>query len=493
MENDVFQIYEDIKSRTNGEIYIGVVGPVRTGKSTFIKNFMEALILPNIRDSNEKNRTIDELPQSGMGKTITTTEPKFIPKDAIEVDFAPNQSAKVRLIDCVGFMVNGVNGHLENDKERMVKTPWSDTEIPFSQAAHIGTKKVITDHSTIGLVITTDGSITEIPRENYISAEDETINELKKYNKPFIVLVNSSKPYSDDAKNVANEIMEKHGVYAMPVNCLQLKKNDINKVMEKILSVFPISQIEFSYPLWCRMLKRDDPLMTDIIGCAREILSQLSIINDASTYSYEKKDDYIDRITIDSINLKDGNIHVSFGIDNKYYYSSLSEMTGVEIENEYQLITMIKELSALKETMVNISDAFEKVQASGYSVMSMLEDDISIDKPELIKHGNKYGIKIKSTATSIHMIKAPIETEIAPIVGTMEQAQDLIDYINQTSETDEDGIWNTNIFGKSVKQLVYEGIELKINKINNETREKMQQTLCKIVNESNGGVICIIL
>lgn len=497
MDNEMFQVYNDINSRTGGEYYIGVVGPVRTGKSTFIKNFMENLVIPQITDENEKKRAIDELPQSGAGHTITTTEPKFIPKEAVNISFSPNQSAKVRLIDCVGFMIDGVSGHLEDDHERMVKTPWSAREIPFSKAAAIGTGKVINSHSTLGLVITTDGSISDIPRSNYIEAEDLTINELKKTHKPFMVIVNSTKPYSKEALEVVDEIAAKHNVVVMARNCLQLKKSDINDIMKKILSVFPVSQINFSYPLWCKLLSNTHPIMESILTLARGIVNDTVIINDVQKIDSDfEENEFINSVKIDSIDLKNGNVSISLVLNPSLYYKTLSEMTGLSITNDYQLISILKDLSALEGSLKAQGEAMQKVQSTGYAVMSPSKDDIYVYEPELIKNGNKYGIKIKATATSIHMIKAPIETEIAPIVGTMEQAKDLIDYINNANNNPDSGaggIWNTNIFGKSVEQLINEGIDFKINKMSDETREKMQQTLKKIVNESTGGVICIII
>ena len=485
----IYKIYDDIKEKTNGEIYIGVVGPVRTGKSTFIKNFMDTLVIPQITDVNDKKRTIDELPQSGDGKTITTTEPKFIPKDAVNINFAPNKSVKIRLIDCVGFMVDGVSGHMENDRERMVKTPWSEKEIPFSQAALIGTNKVICDHSTIGLVITTDGSISDIPRQNYIEAEERTINELKKCNKPFLVLLNSTKPYSEETTNLAKEIATKHNVTVLPINCLQLKKNDINTILEKIISEFPISHINFTLPSWTCMLSDDNEIYQNIISTAKNILNDYVLIHDANEDTLDKyKNEYINKIILCNLNLKDGSVDILFDIDNTYYYTMLSELTGIKITNDYQLIKIIQELSKLKETMELLSESYERVKASGYSIIIPDKKDMVIDNPEIIKHGNKYGIKINATASSIHMIKTPITTEIAPIVGTSEQAEDLIKYINEN-----DGLWNANIFGKSVEQLVEEGINLKINNLSDDTKEKMQDALRKIVNESNGGVICIII
>lgn len=489
-----FKVYDDIQYRTDGQIYIGVVGPVRTGKSTFIKGFMDNLIIPGIKNENDKKRAIDELPQSGTGKTITTTEPKFIPNEAVKIELAPKQNAYVRLIDCVGFMVDGATGHMENDKERMVKTPWSETEIPFSKAAAIGTKKVICDHSTIGLVVTCDGTITELDRSSYIEAEKRTIEELKKYNKPFVVILNSKKPYSEEAKKIAKEISDEHNVVVVPVNCLQLKKSDISMILDKVLSVFPVKQIEYRLPVWTMMLDNDNSLKVELITTARELLSGIVRMKDVdSVYTYDNNGSDISKIIVDDINIRNGTIKLTIDVDEKCYYKMLSDMTGILIENDYKLIKTIRELSALKSTMDILSESYSNVLATGYAVMTPKKEDIVIDKPELIKHGNKYGIKIKATASSIHLIKAPIESEIAPIVGTMEQANDLIEYINEASENDENGLWETNIFGKSVEQLIGEGIDLKIKKMGDATKEKMQDTLKKIVNESSGGVICIII
>ena len=446
MENyaiNTYDLYNDIKNRTGGEIYIGVLGPVRTGKSTFIKRFMEEMVLPYMEDEHAKNRAQDELPQSAGGKTITTTEPKFIPNEAASVVLNGDIPVSVRLIDCVGYMVEGAAGHMEEDMERMVKTPWFDYEIPFTQAAEIGTDKVMNDHSTIGLVVTTDGSFGEIPRGNYLEAEEKTILALKKLRKPFLVLVNSQKPYSEEAKRVAAEIMEKYGVSAVTVNCEQLKKEDIHMLLENVLYEFPIASMEFYMPKWVEMLTVDNRMKQDIITQVRTLMQDYSSIRDVLKKPVELSSEYIKRCKTDAVSLSDGIIRVTLDVEESYYYEMLTDMVGEPIADEYQLISKLKNFAAMKHEYAKVLDAVNMVRIKGYGVVTPDKDEISLEKPELIKHGNKFGVKIKASSPSIHMIRANIETEIAPIVGTQEQANDLIGFINQADM--ERGIWDTKI------------------------------------------------
>lgn len=489
---NTFHLYKDIKARTNGEIYIGIVGPVRTGKSTFIKRFMDLLVLPNMEDEHARERTKDELPQSASGKTIMTTEPKFVPKEAAEIKLMDDVSVKVRLIDCVGYMVNGAAGHVENDEERQVKTPWFDHEIPFTKAASIGTKKVIHDHATIGIVITTDGSIGEIPRENYEEAERQTIQELQGIKKPFIVLVNSQKPFSEEAKQTVKKLQDTYHVSAMAVNCEQLREEDINHIMEQVLFEFPVSEIQFYIPKWVEMLPRDHKIKADLLGHIRKLLEEMEEIKDAAGGIEKPDSPYIEEMKIDGIEMDTGCVRVRIQIRESYYYEMLSELTGTQIQGQYELIGTMKELSALRREYENVKDAMESVKMKGYGVVNPGKDEISLDQPMIIKQGNKYGVKIRSEAPSIHMIRANIETEIAPIVGSEQQAQDLVQYINEAAKTEE-GIWGTNIFGKSIEELVMEGMHNKIAMINDESQVKLQDTMQKIVNDSNGGLVCIII
>ena len=487
-----YDLYNDIQSRCGGEIYIGVVGPVRTGKSTFIKRFMDLMVLPNMVESYEKERAVDELPQSAGGKTITTTEPKFIPKEAAKLSLGDGIEARVRLIDCVGYMVEGASGHMEDDAERMVKTPWYAEEIPFTQAAEIGTRKVINDHSTIGIVITCDGSFGDIPRENYLAAEERTIKELKKLKKPFVVILNTAKPYGEEAARQAREIENQYGVLVMPVNCEQLKKEDIHQILENILYEFPLTMIEFYMPKWVEMLPANHKMKVDLIGRVREIMQQYNCIRDVKNNPVTLEGPFIKKCKMDSIDMADGCIKVWLDVDDAYYYEMLSDMVGENIDNEYHLLSVLKEMARMKKEYVKVLHAIDSVRQKGYGVVTPERDEIRLDKPEVIRHGNKFGVKIRAESPSIHMIRANIETEISPIVGSEEQAQDLIRFISDSSQS-EAGIWETNIFGKSVEQLVNDGITGKLTMIGDESQLKLQETMQKIVNDSNGGMVCIII
>lgn len=487
-----FQLYKDMKARTNGEIYIGVVGPVRTGKSTFIKRFMDLLVLPNMSDEHARERTKDELPQSASGTTVMTTEPKFVPKEAASIKLSEDVEAKIRLIDCVGYMVDGASGHIENDVERQVKTPWFEYEIPFTKAAAIGTQKVIHDHATIGIVVTTDGSIGDLQRENYIAAEEKTIKELQSIGKPFIVLLNSQKPYADEAKMLQEELEIKYGVSVLPINCEQLRTDDIHNIMKQVLYEFPISEVEFYIPKWVEMLSREHRMKADLLQNVKMLMGEFKDIRSASNHVMESESPYIEQMSVEKIEMDTGRVKVRISFAQQYYYEVLSELTGTDIKGEYELIAAMKELAAMKEEYTQIKDAFSDVKMKGYGVVSPKRDEIALDEPQIIKQGNKYGVKIHSEAPSIHMIRANIETEIAPIVGNEKQAQDLVEYIKTESETPE-GVWGTNIFGKSIEELVMDGMHNKITMINDESQMKLQDTMQKVVNDSNGGLVCIII
>ncbi len=489
---NTFHLYKDIQARTNGEIYIGVVGPVRTGKSTFIKRFMDLLVLPNMKDENAKRRTQDELPQSASGKTIMTTEPKFVPKEAASIQLDGDVTTKIRLIDCVGYMVKGAAGYEENDEERQVKTPWYDYEIPFTKAAAIGTQKVIHDHSTIGIVVTTDGTIGDIPRENYEEAEGKTIRELKSIGKPFVVLVNSKRPYGEEAKNVSMRIEETYGVPAMSVNCEQLREEDIHYIMQSVLFEFPISEVQFFIPKWVEMLAMEHPIKKELIAYVKNMMSGLQQIKDAKKEMPKPEGVYIEGIHMEDIVMDSGCIKIQIQIGESFYYDVLSELTGTSISGEYDLISTMKELAVLRKEYEGVKDAMNSVRLKGYGVVSPARDEIKLEEPVMIKQGNKYGVKIHSEAPSIHMIRANIETEIAPIVGNEQQAEDLMKYIKAAKET-EQGMWDTNIFGKSIEELVMDGMRNKIMMINDESQVKLQDTMQKIVNDSSGGMVCIII
>lgn len=489
-------LYKDIENRTGGEIYIGVVGPVRTGKSTFIKKFMDLLVIPNMEDVHNRERTKDELPQSAAGKTIMTTEPKFIPKEAANVILNSNTAVKIRLIDCVGYMVDGATGHIENNEERMVKTPWFEYDIPFSKAAEIGTKKVINDHSIIGVVVTTDGSFGELTREQYEEAEERTIKELKSLNKPFIVLLNTTRPDDEQALKLSELLMIKYGVTVMPVNCNQLKKDDINRILSAVLMEFPVSEIMFFMPGWVELLNSEHDIKSSIIKFARDVLNKgtyMKAFDEQGLRELIGDNQYISGVNISEKDLSTGVIRIQIEIAENYYYEVISQFTGQNISNEYELIMTIKGLSEKKEEFDKISAALEQVQAKGYGVVMPSKNEIVMDEPEVIKNGTKYGVKIKAEAPSIHLIKANVQTELAPIVGDEPQAKDLMEFIKSNGKDGMEGIWNTNIFGKTIEQIVTDGIRTKIDKLSDETQTKMQETLQKITNDSKGGVICIII
>lgn len=487
-----YHLYKDIRDRTGGEIYIGVVGAVRTGKSTFIKRFMELMVLPHLQDEHEKERLTDELPQAATGKVVMTTEPKFIPKEAAQIRVGDDLDIKVRMIDCVGYMVNGASGHMEDGKERMVKTPWFEQEIPFTQAAELGTQKVIRDHSTIGIVMTTDGSITDIPRESYEPAERRTVEELKKSGKPFLIILNTNKPYSEGSKALANRLKEQYGVAVLPMNCDQLHMEDVNRILEEILYEFPVSQLNFYLPKWVDMLEIDNPVKQQLLAHARELLGQVTNVRDFKELILPEPDEYVKEIRKEGLQLSDGVGALRMDVDDKYYYENISQMAGVEVKGEYELIALVKELSAKKQEFEKVADAMQSVKLRGYGVVTPTLSDIAMEEPQLMKHGNKYGVRMKASSPSIHMIRANIETEIAPIVGSEEQAKDLISYI-KTGMAEDGGAWNTNIFGKTVGELMEDGIRSKISRMDDECQLKLQDTMQKVVNDNNGGLVCIIL
>ena len=493
-----FDLYKDIQARTNGDIYIGVVGPVRTGKSTFIKRFMDVCVLPNMEREYEKKQAQDELPQSGRGKTITTTEPKFIPSEAAQIKLGAEIPVRVRLIDCVGYMVDGAAGHMEEEAERMVRTPWYEYEIPFTEAAELGTYKVIHDHSTIGIVVMTDGSFSEIAAENYEPAFQKTLQQLRDINKPFLVLLNSEKPYAEETKKMAQRLEESYGVTVLPVNCAQLKEEDIHKIMQNVLLEFPISSISFYMPKWVEMLPVNHSLKQSIIDGIREKMPVYNKMKDIYEKPFGLDNEYVTKLRIDGVDLADGSVQIGLDIDEACYYQMLTELLGQPIESEYDLMDYLEESAKMRSEYAKVEGAMASVRQKGYGVVTPERSEITLEQPEVIHHGNKFGVKIRAQSPSIHMIRANIETEIAPIVGTKEQAEDLIAYIGHNGHESEQaqgasGIWDTNIFGKTVEQMVQDGISAKVAMIGDESQLKLQDTMQKIVNDTNGGLVCIII
>lgn len=491
-DNGTYDLYNDISTRTNGDIYIGVVGPVRTGKSTFIKRFMDVCVIPNIADENDKMRALDELPQSATGKTIMTTEPKFVPREATKIVLDKDCSVNIRLIDCVGYIVEGATGYIEDFKERMVKTPWFDEKIPFTEAAHIGTKKVITDHSTIGIVVTTDGSFGEIPVENYAEAENKVVNELKGLGKPFVVVLNTVFPHSKETKDRAQSMTEKYNVPVLPFNCEQLKEEDIMLILKSVLYQFPLSVINFDIPKWVELLQTDDEIMNELIGNARNVLNSVNTINDMLEMDISPKEaQFISNMSLDGMAMDKGVADVEIKVFDKYYYDTISRLTDTQISNEYELVKLLGELSMRKREFEQVSQAVKSVKETGYGYVTPAKSEIVLEEPELIKNGSKYGVSISAKAPSIHMINAEIKTQISPLVGSKEQAEDLISYIKQNAKSEE-GMWDTNIFGKTIEQIVDSGIEDKIGNMSGENVDKIRDTLEKVMNDNN-GLVCLIV
>lgn len=487
-------IYQQIAERTQGDIYIGVVGPVRTGKSTLIKRFMDLLVIPNIENGYRRERTKDELPQSAAGRTIMTTEPKFIPNEAAEIIIDENVQLKVRLVDCVGYLVKGALGHMENNAPRMVSTPWFDHQIPFEEAAEIGTRKVINEHSTIGLVVVTDGSITDLAREEYIEAEERVINELKRISKPFVVLLNSTRPFDNETIKLKEELEAKYETPVINANCAQLRIEDINNIMEKVLLEFPVCEIGVNMPRWIEALEDDHWLKVDMIDAIRSTFKDVRKIREVKTAVGDFAGyDFIKKAYIDRISLGEGDILVDLSAADGLFYRILSESTGLEIEGEHRLINLMKDLARIKKEYEKIEFALHEVKLKGYGIVTPQMEEMSLEEPEIVKQGSRFGVKLRASAPSIHLIRADIETEIAPLVGTEKQSEELVNYLLREFESDPGKIWESNIFGKSLHELVSEGLHNKLYRMPEDAQLKLQETLQKIINEGSGGLICIIL
>lgn len=487
-------IYHDIETRTGGDIYIGVVGPVRTGKSTFIKRFMDTLVLPNMGSEYKKERAQDELPQSAAGRTIMTTEPKFIPENAVKVSLPSNASLNVRLIDCVGYIVPSSLGYVENDKPRMVKTPWFPEEIPFNMAAEIGTGKVITEHSTIGLVITTDGSISDIPRDEYEEAEERVIKELKEINKPFVVLLNCVYPETASAKELASRLTEKYAVPVIPVNCLEMDESQIRDILGAVLYRFPVREISVEFPSWVMSLPVEHWLRASLVQSVKTASLSVKCVSDVGLVcDGVKSNEYVQSSVITSINLGSGSAKIETVLMRELFYKIIAEQTGLEIESEQDLVFRLNELSKMKKQYDRLKTALDDVERCGYGIVMPDIDELTLKEPEIVKQGGRYGVRLSAAAPSIHMMKATIETEVAPVVGTESQSEELLKYLLNEFEEDPIKIWDSDIFGKSLNELVNEGLRSKLCHMPDDARLKIRETLERIINEGCSGLICIIL
>ncbi len=487
-------IYEDIAKRTGGSVFIGVVGPVRTGKSTFIKRFMETLVFPHMENQYLKERTVDELPQSAAGRTIMTTEPKFIPEEAVGITLEDNVSLKVRLIDCVGYIVPSSLGYFENNQPRMVITPWFEEEVPFNMAAEIGTEKVINDHSTIGLVITTDGSFTDIPRDEYEEAEERILLELSATKKPTIVLLNSAFPNSEETRKLAEELEEKYQRRVIPVSCADLGESEIKEILKEVLYEFPLKEMEIALPKWVISLPKEHPVKREIFDSMKSAADQTVKIGEVRNIgSFLSDCPSILKTSVDEIDLGRGLAKLSLTLDPTLFYRILEEATGLTIENEAALLPCMIELSDIKRRYDKLKGALDEVNATGYGIVMPSMDELTLDEPEIVKQGGKYGIKLKASAPSIHMMRADIETEVSPIVGSEKQSEELILYLLKEFEENPKKIWESNIFGKSLHELVNEGLHNKLYRMPSDARMKLKETVERIINEGCNGLVCLIL
>ena len=489
------RIYQDIATRTNGDIYVGVVGPVRVGKSTFITQFMQKFVLPNMSNDNLRTCAVDELPQSADGNTIMTTQPKFVPAESVRVDLGNAVKANVRLIDCVGYLVNGANGHMQDNKPRMVKTPWDEETLPFEKAAEIGTHKVVADHSSVAIMMTTDGSFGEIPRENFVPAEERLVRELKEEQKPFVVVLNSAKPKSEATKELVKDLQQKYGVGVVALNANELSDKEVTETFDNILQEFPIVGVELKMPDWLTALPFNNEIITEIVTELDRVTASATKIGefDKSATLFESSERF-EPLVVSSVELGKGKIVYELLPKPNLFYEVLSNQCGIQITNDFDLVAHIRSLASAKKHYDKLKDALQSVDEFGYGVVQPTLEEMDFEEPTLVKQGsNRWGVKLRATAPSLHIMRVDLETEISPMVGSEQQSQDLVDYLNKESQENPKGIWGTNMFGKSMQQLMSEGLNSKINSMPMEAQKKMRKTLTRIVNEGKGGIICILL
>lgn len=492
---DKFNVFTHIAERTGGSIYVGVVGPVRTGKSTFIKRFMDLYVMPNITDTYLKERTRDELPQSGAGRTITTTEPKFVPDEPVEIMFEEQTRATIRLVDCVGYTVINAKGYEDEDCPRLVRTPWFEHPIPFQEAAELGTRRVISEHSTIGLVVTTDSSITDLERTDYEEPENRVVQELKALGKPFVVVLNSIHPQSPETQALAAELRDRYGVTVVPLDCLRMSKEDILSLFAEVLMEFPIREFNVRLPRWVEELEREHWLRHLYEDLAWETVTQLEKVKDVKAVALERfqESEHVQVVALEDMDLGTGRVTLNITLFNELFYQILAEMTGFEVEGNHHLMRLMQDLSVAKREYDKISAALQHVRETGYGIVIPSLEDITFEQPELIKQGRNFGIKLTASAPSIHMVQASIQTEVTPLVGTEKQGEELIKSLTEEFEQDPNALWERDFLGRSLQDMVREGINSKLYRMPEHAQEKLQETLSRIINEGSGGLICIIL